>query len=86
MVNGWWRLKPADPAALASLCLGAHLVVLRTGEGACPGARVLGGEELRLGGAAEVFREPGGRLRISWAQDARGDRPWTALAPAPDGD
>ena len=79
-VAGWWRLKPPDAEALAGLCAGARLVVLRTGEGACPAAQVIGHDALARGGAAEVFRDAGGRLRLSWAQDARGDRPWTAPA------
>ena len=83
-VAGWWRLKAPTADQLTALCAGARLVILRTGEGSCPGVRVVGHDALADGGAAEVFRRPDGSLRLSWAQDARGDRPWTA--PAPEGD
>ena len=83
-VAGWWRLKPPSAEQLTTLCAGARLVVLRTGEGACPGVRVIGHDELARGGAAEVFRLQGGGWRLSWAQDARGDRPRTA--PTPEGE
>ncbi len=85
MVAGWWRLKTPSADQLAALCASARLVILRTGEGSCPGVRVIGREESARGGAAEVFRLPNGRWRISWAQDARGDRPWTAPAPEEEG-
>ena len=83
----WRRYKAPEPAEIAKLCARASLVVLRTGEaapGACPGVRVIGAAELARGGAAELFRTPDGRLRLSWAQDARGERPWTAPAPSAD--
>ena len=83
-IAGWWRLKAPSAEQLSALCAGAELVVLRTGEGTCPGVRVVGHDELARGGAAEAFRRPDGGWRFSWSQDARGDRPWTA--PAPEGD
>ncbi len=79
-VAGWWRLKPATPEDAASLCAGARIVVLRTGSAssspACAGRLVLDEDGLAAGGAAEVFREGAG-FRVRWAQDARGDRPWS---------
>ncbi len=83
----WRRYKAPAAAELERLCASARVVILRTGEaaaGACPGVRVVGAAELARGGAGEVFRDAGGGLRIAWAQDARGERPWTA--PAPSGD
>ena len=85
----WRRLKAPGEADLAKLCTpGVGLVLLRTGTAAagwCPGATVIDADALRRGGAAELWRAPGGGFRIAWAQDARGDRPWTAPAPSSDG-
>ena len=85
----WRRLKAPEEDDLARLCTpGVRLVLLRTGTapaGWCPGATALDADTLRRGGAAELWRAPGGGFRIAWAQDARGDRPWTAPAPSDGG-
>jgi competence protein ComEC len=73
---GWWRRIPPSPDQLAELCQRAEVVVLRTGEGACPGRLVLTQGALRSGGAAELYRTPAG-WRIVWAQPLRGRRPWS---------
>jgi competence protein ComEC len=73
---GWWRRIPPRPEQLAELCAGAEVVVLRTGEGACPSALVLGQRALAAGGAAELYRTKAG-WRIVWAQALRGKRPWS---------
>jgi competence protein ComEC len=76
-VAAWWRLRAPTPGQLKVLCKDAEVVVIRTGEGACPGRLVLGQAALMRGGAAEVYREGSG-WRVVWAQDERGRRPWTA--------
>ena len=76
-VAAWWRKRPAEPDELSALCAPAEVVVLRTGEGHCPGKLVLDGPMLARGGAAELYREPQG-WRVVWAQDLRGRRPWSA--------
>jgi competence protein ComEC len=75
----WWTRRRPSETDLDRLCDGADIVVLR-GErppGACPGALMLAGPDFRRGGSAEIFRTEGG-WRLSWANDSRGDRPWTA--------
>jgi competence protein ComEC len=75
----WRRRIPPTPQALARLCAGAEVVILRTGTapaGSCGGALVLDQPALARGGAAELYRTPRG-WRVVWAQDLRGDRPWT---------
>jgi competence protein ComEC len=79
-VAAWWRRIPAPPEAVARLCEGAEVVILRTGQGACEGLLVLNQDDLNRGGAAEVYRDGDG-WRVVWAQDFRGRRPWTR-APA----
>ncbi len=80
-VAQWWgrRLPPAEE--VERLCASADLVVLRRGtapeSAACRGRLVLDEAALARGGAAELWRAPDG-WRVVWAQDLRGDRPWTA--------
>jgi competence protein ComEC len=70
--------KPPKPERWAELCRDADLVVLRgpPPAEACPGALLLGPDDFARGGSVEVWREPGG-LRLQWAQELRGERPWT---------
>jgi competence protein ComEC len=75
-VAAWWRRRPPREGELAELCNGAELVVLRTGEGVCPGRQVVNEAMLKRGGAAELYRTPQG-WRMVWAQDLRGRRPWS---------
>jgi len=70
--------KPPKPERWTELCRGADVVLLRGSPPAepCLGALVLGPEDFARGGSVEVWREPSG-LRLVWAQDLRGARPWT---------
>ena len=84
-VAGWYGLKPPADARVDALCASADLVALRTGDmpplaqaPACRGKVVLDQGDLARGGSAELWRLPGGGWRVRWAQDLRGDRPWTA--------
>ncbi|MBE7218776.1 MAG: ComEC/Rec2 family competence protein, partial [Caulobacteraceae bacterium] len=84
-VASWYGLKPPPPERVDALCASAPLVILRTGlmppltqAPACRGRVVLDATDLARGGAAELWRAPGGGWRVGWAQDLRGDRPWTA--------
>jgi len=74
--------KPPKPAVWARLCAGADIVLLKSpGEpppGLCQGALILGPEAFSRGGSAEVWPAPGGGWRVVWAEDLRGERPWTA--------
>lgn len=77
-VAGWWRRVPPGEEALGDLCASADVIVLRTGEGACPGKLVIGEGALTRGGAAEAWRTAPGVWRIAWSEPLRGHRPWTA--------
>jgi competence protein ComEC len=75
-----WNLKrPLPPERLDEVCRGAEVVILRNDfrPESCPAPLVLTGADFRRGGSAELYRQPGGRWRIVWAQDLRGRRPWT---------
>ena len=75
----WRRRIAPSREALDRLCAGAEVVILRTGaapRGACDDVLVLDQAALKRGGAAELYRTPQG-WRVVWAQDLRGDRPWT---------
>lgn len=75
-----WNLKrPLPPGRLEALCAGAEVVVLRNDfrPQGCVAPLVLSGADFRRGGAAELYRQPDGGWRVSWAQDQRGRRPWT---------
>ena len=76
----WQRRIPIPADKAAALCQGAEVVIVRTGSALCPGRLVLNEKDLARGGAAEVYREGEG-WRVVWAQDLRGQRPWTT-APA----
>jgi len=74
-----WNLKtPLKPERLAAICGGAQLVILRDDfkPQACRAGLVLTGADFARGGAAELWRRPGG-WRVVWAQDLRGRRPWS---------
>ena len=83
-VASWYGLRPAPPDRVEALCASAPLVILRTGRmpplaqaPACRGRVVLDEGDLARGGSAELWRASGGEWRVRWAQDLRGDRPWT---------
>ncbi len=61
---------------LPLFCDWAEVVVVRGEAGSCPAALTLTATDFARGGSAELYREPGG-WRIVWAQDLRGQRPWT---------
>jgi len=61
---------------LPLFCQWAEVVVVRGAAEPCPGTLTLTERDFARGGSAELYREPGG-WRIVWAQDLRGQRPWT---------
>ena len=77
---GWWTRRRISPAAMADLCTGAEIVVVRADAPPsppnCAHVLVLSGADFVQGGSAEVFRRPGG-WRVVWAEPIRGRRPWT---------
>jgi len=75
-----WNLKrPLPPGRLEALCASAEVVVLRNDfrPETCGAPLVLTGADFRRGGSAELYRQPDGGWRVSWAEDQRGRRPWT---------
>jgi len=78
-----WNRRPAVVAkAWPGLCSGAEVIVVRgpAAPPSCPGALVIGQDQVARGGSAELYRTGEGGWRIAWAQPLRGDRPWTAYA------
>jgi competence protein ComEC len=75
----WWtRRRPSDDA-LAGLCAGADLVILKADvdPGGCNGAKVLTADDFNRGGSVEVYQQRAG-WRFVWANGLRGERPWTS--------
>jgi competence protein ComEC len=75
-----WNLKrPLPPGRFEALCSTAEVVILRNdfSPASCAAPVVLTGADFARGGAAELYRQPDGRWLVTWAQDARGRRPWT---------
>ncbi|HEX4180799.1 MAG TPA: ComEC/Rec2 family competence protein [Caulobacteraceae bacterium] len=80
-LGAWWSTRPPKPEQADALCMGAQIVVVRAAidrPPACAHALVLGVNDFAKGGAAEIFRSPGG-WRVEWAQPIRGRRPWTDI-------
>lgn len=74
----WAGRKPPRRAELAELCAPGRLVILRSsyvGEG-CEDAFLLSADDFARGGSAELWRRGEG-WAVIWANDLRGDRPWT---------
>ena len=79
-LGAWWsrRVTPR-PEVLEALCQASEILVIRGPQGRpaqCPSKLVLTDADFARGGAAEIFRRGDG-WRLSWAQDFRGDRPWS---------
>ncbi|WP_374570515.1 ComEC/Rec2 family competence protein [Phenylobacterium sp.] len=74
-----WSVRPPGLRGQESLCAGAEVLVMRAKANprGCVGVAVLAADDFRRGGAVELYRTAGG-WRALWAQDLRGDRPWTA--------
>jgi competence protein ComEC len=75
-IAAWWTRRRPSGAAMAGLCDGAEIVLLRGSGDGCAGALVLTGRDFARGGSAEIWRTSGG-WRLDWANDERGARPWT---------
>jgi competence protein ComEC len=74
----WAGRKPPKARELAELCAPGRLVVLRSGyagEG-CADSFLLSADDFARGGSAELWRRGEG-WAVVWANDLRGDRPWT---------
>jgi competence protein ComEC len=73
----WWVRRAPGPGQTAELCAGADIVVVRDAlRFPCDAPVVLTGQDFSRGGSAELFRIRGG-WRVDWANDVRGNRPWT---------
>ena len=75
----WWtRRRPSDSDA-RDLCEGRDIVIVRgeTAPASCSASLILTGRDFARGGSVEIFRASSG-WRLSWANDVRGTRPWTA--------
>jgi competence protein ComEC len=74
----WAGRKPPRPAELAVLCAPGRLVVLRSGYAGqgCEDSFLLSADDFAQGGSAELWRRGEG-WAVVWANDLRGDRPWT---------
>jgi len=74
----WAGKKAPKPAEFDELCARGRLVILRSSAPArgCEDAFLLTADDFARGGAAELWRTDGG-WKVVWAQDLRGDRPWT---------
>ena len=57
-------------------CQWAEVVVVRGAAAPCPTALTLTEADFKRGGSAELYRTIDG-WRIVWAQDLRGQRPWS---------
>lgn len=57
-------------------CKWAEVVVVRGEAGACPKALTLTAAHFARGGSAELYRTASG-WKVVWAQDLRGQRPWS---------
>ncbi|HEY5073027.1 MAG TPA: ComEC/Rec2 family competence protein [Caulobacteraceae bacterium] len=78
-IAAWWGKRPPSIERYKALCGSAQIVIFRARFApwsSCGSALVLTRADFARGGAAEIFRTPGG-LRISWAQPVRGERPWS---------
>ena len=75
-----WSKTAPDADAVAAMCAGAEIVVLRgwapVTPPACHDRIVLDAADFEAGGAAELYRRDGAWW-IVWAQPLRGVRPWT---------
>jgi competence protein ComEC len=72
-----WSRRPVPADRMTALCRAAEVVIVRgEARARCPGVLVLDATDFRRGGAVELRRTPGG-WAATWAQDARGRRPWS---------
>jgi competence protein ComEC len=84
-IAGWWTRRKPSEAALAFICDKADIVILKAEveslPDACRGRRVLTAADFEAGGSAEIFATPQG-WRFVWANDSRGERPWSVVGEA----
>ncbi|HEX6859012.1 MAG TPA: ComEC/Rec2 family competence protein [Caulobacteraceae bacterium] len=86
MIAGWWGKKPPSAEQLEALCARAEVVVVRsTAPSGCPGKLVLDADDFERGGSAELYRAGDG-WKVVWAQDLRGQRPWSPGVLLPQGE
>lgn len=73
-----WSVRALDAEALDALCAGAEVVILRSKapKPRCAASVLLDADDFRRGGSVELYRTGDG-WKALWAQDLRGERPWT---------
>jgi competence protein ComEC len=86
-IGAWWGRRAVPPERLAALCQASDIAVVRgppPPATACPGALLLTRDDFERGGSMEVYPGVTG-WRLVWANDLRGERPWTRplVLPAP---
>ena len=82
-IAAWWTVRQPKLDRLDVLCRSAEILVLRADidpPPSCAGVTVLRPADFARGGAVEIFAVPMGGYRLSWAQPARGDRPWSRIS------
>jgi competence protein ComEC len=79
-IAAWWTRRKPSEQMLAFLCDRAEIVILKAEldalPDACEGRRILRAADFAAGGSTEIYRSGGG-WRFVWANDSRGERPWT---------
>lgn len=80
----WWAKRRPSARELGALCQGREVVIVRSkaARESCGARLILDVDDFRRGGSAELYRTSSG-WRIAWAQDVRGDRPWTTYGAPP---
>ena len=85
-LGAWWRRGAIPAARLDALCQASEVLIVRgppPSHDACPQTLMLTEIDFRRGGAAELYADAG-RWRTVWANTARGLRPWSQPAAAPE--
>ncbi len=81
-IGTWWSTRPPNFDRAADLCARSEVVLFRAlvdPPPACAGKTFIGTNELRDGGAAEIYADHG-KLRLVWSEPIRGNRPWTGAS------
>ena len=79
-IGAWWTHRVPPPEVFEALCGVSSVVIMRAevdAPAACARTTVLKQSDFERLGAAELYAQPTGGIRISWAEPLRGDRLWT---------
>ncbi|CAN5160639.1 ComEC/Rec2 family competence protein [soil metagenome] len=85
----WWGTRAPTSDQLTALCRSAPIVssraVLTALPAECAHRLVLDGVDFKRRGAVELWRKGSG-WQATWTSDVRGDRPWSRIGDADDGE